>query len=215
MPGTVLVLHGLWMHAPSMHWFATRLRAAGFQARTQGYYSVMESTDAATARIASALAQQPGTHVVAHSLGGLLALRAIASLPPGSVGRLVCLGTPLCGSRAADGLSRRPGVGRLIGQHRDLLLAGCGALPAGVEVGEIAGSTPLGLGGLLARLDGPHDGTVALAETRVDGLRDHVVIAASHSGLMFSPEAVRQAACFLREGRFDHATQAEAGSAIA
>jgi hypothetical protein len=62
---------------------------------------------------------------------------------------------------------------------------------------------PHGLGGFVAHFDGEHDGTVALAETRLPGLADHVVVRASHSGLLFSDPAVRQAAAFLRVGRFE------------
>lgn len=206
MKPSVLVLHGLWMHAPSMFWFARQLKAAGFDAHTLGYYSVMESTEQAVARVRAALQARPGSHVVAHSMGGLMALRAAQGLPPGGIGRVVCLGTPLAGSRAADGFARRVHGGRrMIGQHLALLREGAGPLPPGVEVGEVAGCRPMGLGELVARFDCPHDGTVALPETRVPGLTDHVVIAASHGGLMFSAEAVRQAVCFLRTGRFEHA----------
>ena len=204
------------MHAPAMHWFGSRLAGAGFAPRALGYYSVIENTDKVTARIADALRAAPGAHVVAHSLGGLLALKAMHGLPPERVGRVVCLGTPLAGSAAADGVRQRvPGGGRIIGQHLQLLLDGAGALPAGVEIGEIAGDRPMGLGGWFARFDTPHDGTVCLAETRLPGLCDHVVIASSHSGLMFSPDAVRHTIAFLREGRFEHEAQAEAGRAIA
>ncbi|MDO5505259.1 MAG: alpha/beta hydrolase [Pseudoxanthomonas suwonensis] len=216
MGASVLVLHGLWMHSPAMAWFARQLRANGFDAHTLGYYSVMENTDKAVGRVREALAARPGSHVVAHSMGGLMTLRAIEDMPPGSVGRVVCLGTPLAGSRAADGFNRRVrGGGRMIGQHLDLLLAGAGSVPVGVEVGEIAGCRPLGLGGLVARFDCPHDGTVAVGETRIPGLRDHIVIEASHGGLMFSAEAVRQSVRFLRDGCFDHAGTGEARRAIA
>ena len=37
----VILLHGLWMHAPAMRWFAARLEGCGFDARVLGYYSVM------------------------------------------------------------------------------------------------------------------------------------------------------------------------------
>ncbi|MNO04758.1 hypothetical protein D3C81_2258900 [compost metagenome] len=43
---------------------------------------------------------------------------------------------------------------------------------------------------------------MALDETQLPGLADHCVVAASHSGLVFSPEAARQTAAFLRDGRF-------------
>jgi hypothetical protein len=55
---------------------------------------------------------------------------------------------------------------------------------------------------LFAQFTEEHDGTVAVAETQLDGLADHVVVPASHSGLLFSEEVARQAAAFLREGRF-------------
>ena len=68
----------------------------------------------------------------------------------------------------------------------------------------IAGNVPHGLGALFARFDERHDGTVAVAETRLPGLADHCVVAASHSGLVFSAEAARQALAFLEDGRFRH-----------
>ena len=70
------------------------------------------------------------------------------------------------------------------------------------EVGVIAGHVPHGLGALFGHFEADHDGTVAVAETRLEGLADHVVIAASHSGLLFSAEAASQAAAFLRDGHF-------------
>lgn len=207
----VLVLHGLWMHAPTMVWFAARLRAHGFDAVTSGYYSVLQDTDAGVARIVAAMA--PGTAIVAHSLGGLLALRAAERYGAQRCGRIVCLGTPLAGSAAAEGVMAHVPAGRhLLRAHAGVLQAGCAIAP-GLEVGMVAGCVPHGLGGLLTRFDDAHDGTVGVAETRVEGLADHVVIRTSHSGLIFSAEAVRQSAAFLRSGRFLHDAGARAADA--
>ncbi len=203
MAADVLLIHGLWMRSVAMRWLAARLRGQGFTAHEFGYYSLLQDTDAVVARLAETLALRPGAHVVAHSLGGLLALRAVERLQPGRVGRIVCLGTPLAGSRAADAVvAQVPAGAWLVGSSRDLLRAGIEQVPAGTEVGMIAGCVPRGLGGLLARFDGEHDGTVAVAETRVPALAAHVVVPASHSGLLFSAAAAAQAACFLQSGRF-------------
>ena len=203
MSGRVLLLHGLWMHAPAMRWLAARLRAGGFDARTLGYFSVLESTDAAVARIAAAL--RPGDHVVAHSLGGLMALQA-ATHGEAQPGRIVCLGTPLAGSGAARAVHQRvPAGGRLIGPYLSVLEAGVPGIPAVLNVGMVAGCVRRGLGGIVARFGDDHDGTVAVAETRVPGLADHCVVDASHSGLIFSDAAAAQAIAFLRHGRFEHA----------
>ena len=48
------------------------------------------------------------------------------------------------------------------------------------------------------------DGTVLADESRHPGLSDHVEIHTSHTGMLFSAEVARQAAAFLRAGRFDH-----------
>lgn len=215
--GQILLLHGLWMHAPAMRWFATRLKSRGFDARTLGYYSVLEDSDHAVARVIKALQQAPGSHVVAHSLGGLMALEAARRLAAPDIGRIVCLGTPLAGSRAADGaIQRFPAGRRLLGQHVPMLLSGAGNLPEGLEVGVIAGSRRRGLGGMLAHFSDDHDGTVAVSETRVEGIADHIVLPASHSGLIFSDAAVEQSVAFLHEGRFAHGTgEAVAGASIA
>ena len=76
--------------------------------------------------------------------------------------------------------------------------------PAEAQVGVVAGCVPHGLGALFAGFHGDHDGTVAVAETRLDGIADHVVVESSHSGLLFSAEAARQAVVFLQEGHFLH-----------
>ena len=77
-------------------------------------------------------------------------------------------------------------------------------------VGVIAGRVPVGLGSLLGALPAPHDGTVSVAETRLEGITDHVVVPATHSGLAFSAEAAEQIVAFLREGRFRADVSAEA-----
>ncbi len=198
----VLLVHGLWMPPLSMWRFAARLRAHGFDTGVLGYRSIVGSTAAAVDAVRERLRGGPPTHVVGHSLGGLMALEALRVEPTLPVARLVCLGTPLCGSRVAQTMSRHALTTLYLGRSAALLRSGCAVLPAGVEVGMVAGRRPRGLGALVARFEGVHDGTVALGETRVPGLADHVVIDASHTGLVLGAEAARQALGFLREGRF-------------
>ena len=208
-PG-VLLVHGLWMRSIAMRWLATRLRSQGFAPTTFGYYSLLQDTDAVVARLAGVLAAHPGLHVVAHSLGGLLTLRAVERRGDAAIGRIVCLGSPLAGSGAAAAIAARiPAGAQLVGHNRALLQAGIGRIPDGIEAGMVAGCVPRGLGELVARFDGPHDGTVSVsvAETRVPGLADHVLVRASHSGLLFSDEVVRQVAGFLRGDGFEHAVE--------
>lgn len=198
----VVMLHGLWLPRASMRWVAGKLSEAGFQPTIFGYPTVTGGPDAAVPAL-TRLLREP-CHVVAHSLGGLIAVHTLQQHPELPVRRMVCLGTPLCGSAAADGLSRLPLAAAALGRSTGLLRQGCGAWKGHAALGMVAGRSPLGLGQLFGRFDGEHDGTVAVAETRVEGLADHVVIPASHSGLLFSLPAVRQAVAFLEQGHFQH-----------
>jgi pimeloyl-ACP methyl ester carboxylesterase len=198
----VILLHGLWMRGIVLAALRHRLSESGYAVETFDYMSVAESPDAAEQRLRKRMQALGGTvHLVGHSLGGLLALRACrddAGLPPG---RIVCLGSPLQGSAGARALNRW-GASWLLGQSRNVLEHGLPAWAGTREVGVIAGTSPVGLGSLSEDLGGPHGGTVAVAETRLPGITDHCEVAASHSGLLFSAEAAEQALAFLHDGHF-------------
>ncbi|GHE31745.1 esterase/lipase family protein [Vulcaniibacterium thermophilum] len=196
----VLLLHGLWMPGAVMTPLARRLRAAGFAPEICGYFGARGGLEDALPRLAARL-QRPA-HVVAHSLGGLVALGVLEAHPELPVARVVCLGSPLCGSVAARGLARHGPTRRLLGRAAEPLQRGCRPWRGRAQVGSIAGTRPLGLGRWFAAFDGPHDGTVAVAETRLAGLADHATVPASHSGLVLSPEAAALTVRFLRNGRF-------------
>ncbi len=198
----VVLVHGLWMVGAAMRWFAARLREAGYAPEVFGYHSILGGPEAAVAALAAHLRDGGPAHVVAHSLGGLLVLEALARHPDLAVGRIVGLGVPLCGSGAATSLARWPLVPLWLGRSSGLLRRGCAHWPEAVEVGMVAGCIPRGLGALFAQFDGEHDGTVAVAETRHPMLAGHVVVPASHSGLIFSREVAAQTARFLCEGHF-------------
>ncbi|RCS31396.1 alpha/beta hydrolase [Rhodanobacter denitrificans] len=206
MSDHVILLHGLWMRGFALSMLHRRLMEAGFRVHRFDYLSVAATQqrilDRLQARMAALAGAADAVHLVGHSLGGLLALRVCldGAAPPG---RIVCLGSPLKGSAAARGFAAWGRGGEvLLGHNRELLEQGFERWDGSREVGMIAGRLPLGLGAVLGHLEGEHDGTVAVAETRLPGLTDHCVVEVSHTGLLFSPEVARRAAEFLRHGRF-------------
>lgn len=199
----VVLLHGLWMPGVAMHWLAARLRQAGYDTEVFSYASVADGPDRAVPRLVELIGDTE-CDIVAHSLGGLIALQAMCDAPDLPVRRIVCLGVPLAGSGAAAGILRFPMSSMLLGRSATLLQSGFPCWQGRAEVGVVAGRVPHGLGAFFAHFDGDHDGTVGLAETRIEGLADHVVVDASHSGLLLSHAAADQAIAFLRDGHFDH-----------
>ncbi|HEV7122718.1 MAG TPA: alpha/beta hydrolase [Rhodanobacter sp.] len=203
----VILLHGLWMRGFALSMLHHRLMEAGFRVHRFDYLSVAASEqrilDRLHARMAELADETAAVHLVGHSLGGLLALRACSeteALPPG---RIVCLGSPLRGSAAARGVARWGRGGEiLLGNNRQLMEQGFERWDGQREVGMIAGRKPLGLGAMLGHFEGEHDGTVAVEETRLPGLLDHCVVESNHTSLLFSPEVARLVAEFLRGGHF-------------
>jgi pimeloyl-ACP methyl ester carboxylesterase len=198
----VVILHGLMMRSPALWPLASRLRDRGFATVTFDYGTILGSPARAMERLAMLLyANAPGpVHVVAHSLGGLVALEAMNQyqrLPPG---RVVCLGSPLAGSSSARNLAHR-GLGWLSGRSGPFLRGGLQQLPSR-EIGVIAGARSMGLGRMFGRFDGLNDGTVAVWETRLPGLSEHIVLPVSHTGLIFDAKVARMAADFLEVGYF-------------
>ena len=214
--GHVILLHGIWMRGPALLALERRLRGAGFATSRFEYASVFGTPATAIARLRRQMRAQldQPLHLLGHSLGGLLAIGACRDAEGLPVGRILCLGSPLAGSAVAREVVRWPGGSRVLGGAREVLLAGAGALPAGRDVGVIAGTLGRGLGRIAGGLSRPHDGTVAVGETRVDGLADHLQLDVSHTGMLFDARVADQAIAFLRNGRFVAGSTEHAGHGV-
>jgi len=116
------------------------------------------------------------------------------------------LGSPVRGSLAAQRLARLPlGLGQaFMGFAGEVLAVPRERRWGGArELGVIAGDLPLGAGRLLGLMGEPNDGTVLVRETHLPGAAGQLRLRVSHSGMPFSAAVARQAAAFLRWGRFE------------
>ncbi len=208
---TVVCLHGIWSHGAGMFLIKRRLeKEYGMRVLLFNYPSVRGTLDENAASLSQFIHEQEleSTHLLGHSLGGVIALRMLANDPDAVPGRVVCVGSPLTGSRAATFLSLQDWAEPMLGQ----------TLPAGVvhaaanewashvchqrDVGVIAGTIPLGFGRLVTNFNEDNDGSVAVSETRIEGAKDHICMAVSHKGMLVSADVVDQAVAFLKRGEF-------------
>jgi len=199
------------MNRPLSH----ALRRAGYRPIEVGYDSWGTSLDQICAGLEPLLAridreETESLHIVAHSMGGLVARALIQRHRPSRLGKVVMLGTPNGGSEIADFLHRSRYLRPILGHAAPALVthrpAAIEALfgPIDYELGIIAGSRPLMPTSATRLLPAPSDGKVSVASTRLAGAADHIVLPLSHSMLPYHRAAHRQIMHFIEHGQFAH-----------
>ena len=189
------------------------LDAKGFRTLNLGYDSRQKSLEVLSSevhpRIAAFQAQVDGPiHFVTHSMGGLLARVYLAVNRPARLGRVVALGPPNHGSTIADLLHRSVVFRLFFGPAGQQLTTGyalrmqrlCG--PVDYELGIIAGTRSINLLPSVLILREPNDGKVTVRSTRLEGMTDHITMAATHPLMMRNTSVIAQTIAFLRDGRF-------------
>ena len=176
-----------------------------------GTFETGFAANAARLRATLDAIESPRVHLVGHSTGGVMALAALQGKPFPKPGRVVCLGSPLRGSMAAERLAALGELGAaMLGQTGREALVGqvLKDYHADRDIGVIAGTTSIGAGMMLGILPEPNDGTVAVVETQMPWLKDHLNYPVTHTGLLVSPEVASQTAFFLRHGLFNRQSPA-------
>lgn len=148
-------------------------------------------------------------HFITHSLGGLVARAYIAKHRPERLGRVVMLAPPNNGSELADLLSRLRLDHVVLGHSRRFLTIArtldherlLGVVD--YELAVIAGSKAIDP--LFSRLilPIPNDGKVSVAATRVEGMKDFVVLPVSHMLMPWERRVIAYCLQFLKRGDFD------------
>jgi len=205
-PERIVLLHGLYLSGRWLGYLARRLLQAGFAPMPYSYASVRQTPAEAAADLANWLPERSTgrVHFVAHSLGGLVVRHLFGGEYRVPDGRVVTLGTPHQGSHVAAWLSGH-GFGPMLGGARRAgLLGGLPDWPPDRQLGCIAGTMGLGIGRLFPGLPDPNDGTVAVLETRLRGMSDHITLPVTHTGMLMSQRVADQTTQFLRQGCFRH-----------
>jgi triacylglycerol esterase/lipase EstA (alpha/beta hydrolase family) len=220
---SVFLLHGIANIPLSMKFLESRLGKAGYTVHNLGYPSTRVPIEEAAEQVRGKIEQLAGTdtvHIVAHSMGNLVARKALDGDLPHSgqiklgqiklgqikLGKMVMIAPPSRGSFAAERLKELDIFRWVFGPAGQQLPSKNTAFfenlpeppcPFGIIAGGRGtedGYNPI--------IPGDNDGTVSVEETKLPGAADMVIIRNTHTLLLFDEETAAQTVHFLKHGRF-------------
>ena len=210
MKPLVVLLHGLARGHGSMAKLGAVLRQAGFETFGRTYPSRRHSIGYLASEVTEWIVERAGERpvcAVTHSMGGVI-VRHLHD-PRIQWHRIVMLAPPNRGSQLAAGLAANPVFRWYYGPAGAELADGSQwpAPPAPFAV--IAGTRSRALTNVTSWTIGrrfpagtPNDGTVAVEETRLDGMSAYAEIDATHTWIMNDARAQRLLVAYLKDGVF-------------
>jgi pimeloyl-ACP methyl ester carboxylesterase len=208
----VILLHGLARTDDSMAHMAEVLQAEGYAVLNVDYPSREAEIESLAATVIEQALMDDRVmaadkiHFVTHSMGGILVRQFLQTNVIDRLGRVVMLGPPNRGSEGVDQLGDYQLFDAINGPAGKQLGTGTNSVPnrlgpVNFELGVIAGDRSINWinSGMI---EGPDDGKVSVASTKVEGMKEHLVLHVTHPYLMKNTQVIRETVCFLRTGRF-------------
>lgn len=206
----VVLLHGIARSASHMEDLEKFLEDKGYTVYNLDYpsteYSLEKLTAIVAADIAGKIKADKPVHFIGYSMGGIVTRAVLNKFRPDNLGRVVQLASPNKGSEVADFLKNNWLYEKVYGP------AGKQLVTDGAGIDELLGKVDYELGVVAGTfsidpissslIPGNDDGKVSVESTKVEGMKDHVLVYSSHTFFPQNEEVQRHALEFIRNGVF-------------
>jgi pimeloyl-ACP methyl ester carboxylesterase len=207
----VILLHGI-KDKPYMMWkLENNLEKAGYSVLNLHYPSVEAGMDSILnllhTRIDSLDDIYARIHFVTHSLGGIVVRAYLSEYDNQDFKSMVMIAPPNKGAIMAERFEDFFLYKWMYGETGQKLGKDSSDYwqqfpPPDIPFGIIAGGLKNGAG-FNPLIPGDDDGTVGVAETRIKGARDFIVLTGLHTSLLWQDSTIEQVLYFLKNGQFN------------
>ena len=208
----VVLLHGIARSSSHMEDLEKFLEAKGYKVFNLDYPSTSHSLEKLTAIVAddisSKIRADKPVHFIGYSMGGIVTRAILNKYRPDNLGRVVQLASPNNGSEVADFLKDNWLFEKVYGP------AGKQLTTEGAGIDDLLGKVDYELGVVAGTfsidpvssslIPGDDDGKVSVQSTKVEGMKDHVLVYASHTFFPQNKVVQERTLEFLRFGQFLH-----------
>jgi len=199
----VFLLHGMGRSTMSLLLLKSHLKHAGYLADSYPYNAAKKDLDQITKEFLEHVMENTGGeiyHLIGHSLGNIIIRNGFKKGYPPGLGRIVMLAPPNQPQDAAQAVSDNPIFKKITGDCGEKLgdVSFYCELPVpGVEFVVIAGDA-----GPEFLFGEPNDCVVTVESTRLEGMKEHLVLHRTHTFIMNSSDAKNCCVNFLKHGAF-------------
>lgn len=208
----VILLHGLTRSRRSMLRIEKELTLAGYKVINMDYPATQKTIEYLAENNLKAAVEpyvqeaDSKIHFVTHSIGGVVLRYYLKHHDLPNLGRVVMISPPNQGSEIVDHFKKAflferaaGSAGKQLGTDEDSLPQRLGAVD--FELGVIAGNRSINpLYSIL--IPGPDDGVVSVERTKVEGMKDFIIMPHSHAFIIQSETVIDQVLHFLEHGLF-------------
>jgi triacylglycerol lipase len=202
---TVVLLHGMGRSRLSMVVLSHRFKGAGYRTLNFPHSQANRSLDELSGKLVAFIKERvktPRYHLVAHSLGNVIIRNAFRKEWPPGLGRIVMLAPPNQPAHLAKRFKKNLIYRLFTGDSGQKLSEEefYAALPVPkVDFGVIAGGK-----GQKLTFSEPNDGLVTVESTKLDGMKDFIVLNHAHTFIMNCKDTFEHCKGFIETGSFVH-----------